>query len=175
MKTSISSGKAIKSIIGLVLVLCLAGAVLGKIVIQSSDNDSDISDAKLQHEMGNKYFYGDGDPGDLVKAAEWYRKAAEQGYADAQYMLGIFYFNGLGVPEDVVKAVEWYRKAAEQGHPGAQLYLGWCYEDGTGVNKDLETAIKWYCKAAEQGNESAQYAMGLAYAKYFILFKRIFY
>ena len=54
---------------------------------------------------------------------KWYRKAAEQGDADAQYNLGISYDRGEGVPQDYVEAVKWYRKAAEQGDADAQNKL----------------------------------------------------
>jgi len=46
---------------------------------------------------------------------QWYRKAAEQGFAKAQYNLGVKYANGQGVKRDHAEAVRWYRKAAEQG------------------------------------------------------------
>ena len=31
---------------------------------------------------------------------KWYRKAAEQNYAEAQYNLGVCYYNGQGVAKD---------------------------------------------------------------------------
>ena len=51
------------------------------------------------------------------------RKAAEQGYAQAQFDLGHCYFYGWGVAEDKAEAVKWYRKAAEQGHEKAKAAL----------------------------------------------------
>ena len=69
------------------------------------------------------YDEGDGVEEDDVKAVEWYRKAAEQEYSDAQYNLGAMYYNGEGVEQDYAKAVEWVRKAAEQGHEGAKEAL----------------------------------------------------
>src|SRR5438309_9048594 len=54
---------------------------------------------------------------------KWYRKAAEQGHADAQFALGACYANGRGVGKDEVEAGKWYRKAAEQGHAEAQCRL----------------------------------------------------
>ncbi|HCN10096.1 MAG TPA: hypothetical protein DIT01_19390, partial [Lentisphaeria bacterium] len=50
-------------------------------------------------------------PQDDAEAVKWFRKAAEQGYPQAQYNLGVAYANGEGVPEDDVAAVKWYRKA----------------------------------------------------------------
>src|SRR5205814_6910270 len=48
------------------------------------------------------------------EAANWYRKAADQGLAHAQYNLGICYDVGHGVPRDYEEAVKWFRKAADQ-------------------------------------------------------------
>ena len=39
--------------------------------------------------------------------AVWDRKAAEQGYAEAQTMLGIMYHDGDGVPQDYAEAYYW--------------------------------------------------------------------
>lgn len=54
---------------------------------------------------------------------EWYRKAAEQGYAEAQYNLGVCYEYGIGVLTDRNKAFEWYNKAAVQGDEAAKHAL----------------------------------------------------
>jgi hypothetical protein len=60
---------------------------------------------------------------DYSKAAEWFRKAAEQGYINAQMDLGDCYNDGLGVTQNDAKAAKWYRKAAEQGSSDAQYAL----------------------------------------------------
>ncbi len=53
-----------------------------------------------------------------------YRKAAEQGHANAQNSLAICYENGTGVEKiDLTKAVEWYRLAADQDNMYAQYNL----------------------------------------------------
>ena len=107
------------------------------------------------------YRNGEGVVRDPKKAAEWYRKAAEQGYADAQNNLGLLYAGGTGVVKDEAKAAEWYRKAAEQGNAAAQNNLGLLYVDGRGVAKDEAKAVEWYRKAAKQGHEAAQYNLSL--------------
>ena len=56
-------------------------------------------------------------------AVEWFRRAADQGFADAQNNLGIMYANGRGVARDRVEAARLYSLAAEQGHAGAQNRL----------------------------------------------------
>ena len=50
---------------------------------------------------------------DHKEAAKWYRKAAEQGDANAQELVGLMYDQGKGVNQDYKEAVEWYPKAAE--------------------------------------------------------------
>ncbi len=80
----------------------------------------------------------------------WYRKAAEQGDAEAQYNLGFMYGYGKGVSQDYAEAVKWYRKAAEQGYAKAQLSLGLAYGLGQGVPQDLAQAHMWLNLAASR-------------------------
>ncbi len=98
-----------------------------------------------------------------TEAVKWCRKAAEQGYANAQFELGGFYLYGVEVAQDYTEAVKWFRKAAEQGHTGAQYHLGVCYFQGEGVAQDYTEAVKWYRKAAEQGDADVQYELGVCY------------
>ena len=46
---------------------------------------------------------------------EWYRKAADQGFALAQFNLGASYAYGHSVPQDFPEALRWLRKAHAQG------------------------------------------------------------
>lgn len=90
-----------------------------------------------------------------VEAVKWYRKAAEQGLAEAQYNLGVCYANGQGITQSYTEAVKWYRKAAEQGLAGAQFNLGLHYYKGEGITQSYTEALKWLRKAKEQGHEDA--------------------
>ena len=60
---------------------------------------------------------------DLAEAAQWLRRAAEQGHTDAQNNLGVMYAQGHGVPRDLSEAERWLRMAAEQGHTDAEHNL----------------------------------------------------
>jgi TPR repeat protein len=108
---------------------------------------------------------GEGVLQDFVQAVAWYRKAANQGDADAQFNLGESYRNGQGVSQDYAQAAAWYRKAAEQGDSLAQVNLGVLYDHGQGVRKDYKQAAAWYRKAAEQGNPRAQSNLSESYIK----------
>jgi TPR repeat protein len=70
------------------------------------------------------YEQGQGVPQDAAEAARWYRKAAQQGHAEAQKILGDMYANGHGVARDAAEAARWYRKAAQQGYAEARKKLG---------------------------------------------------
>ena len=102
---------------------------------------------------------------DYTAAAEWYRKAADQGYAKAQYNLGVAYAQGQGVPKDLQEAVKWFRKAADQRFAQAQYNLGIVYAHGLGVTQNYQEAAEWYRKAAEQGFAQAQYNLGVMYRR----------
>jgi TPR repeat protein len=52
---------------------------------------------------------------DYETAVKWWRRAAEQGYADAQFNLGAMYDFGTGVLKDYVYAHMWYNIAAISG------------------------------------------------------------
>ena len=93
-----------------------------------------------------------------------YRKAAEEGDAEAQSRLGDLYAKGIGVGRDYGEAAKWYRKSAEQGNPNGQHWLGHCYLSGSGVAKDETEAFKWFREAANNGNIAAQRDLGGLYA-----------
>ena len=93
----------------------------------------------------------------------WYRKAADQGNADAQVNLGVMYSKGHDVTQNHAEALKWYRKAAEQGSAMAQYNMGVVYNSGLGVGKDYTQAVHWYRKAAEQGFIDAEYELGVMY------------
>ncbi len=103
--------------------------------------------------------------GNYKEAAKLYRKAAEQGHAQAQNSLGFMYSEGHGVEQDYKEAVKWYRKAAEQGHAQAQTNLCIMYSEGYGVEQDYYEAAKWCRKSAEQGNGQAQAILGIMYSR----------
>ncbi|HEY3326356.1 MAG TPA: tetratricopeptide repeat protein [Novimethylophilus sp.] len=86
------------------------------------------------------------------QVADQYRKAAEQGEAQAQFNLGWMYYTGQGVTQDYRQAADWYHKAAEQGLSIAQYNLGLMYGTGQGVTQDYIEAHKWWNIAGNGGN-----------------------
>lgn len=122
---------------------------------------AELGDADAQFSLANYQFARE----NYTEGTGWYRKAAEQGHADAQCYLGVCYYWGRGVEQNYTEAVRWYRKAAEQGDADAQYDLGRCYDRGHGVEQNYTEAARWYRKAAEQGDAGAQYGLGICYDK----------
>jgi TPR repeat protein len=60
---------------------------------------------------------------DNDEAVDWYRKAADQGNAEAQYNLGEMYRVGRILPKDRAEAARWLERAAAQNHLEAQVRL----------------------------------------------------
>ncbi len=118
---------------------------------------AEAGNAQDQHLLGWRYFVGDGVPRNVLQAASWYRKAAEQGYTAAQVELADLYLYGQeGMPLDVQEAAYWYRQAAEHGRADAQLHLGRAYLYGSEGMKDKQAAYFWLLLSAAQGNRYAR-------------------
>ncbi len=113
------------------------------------------------YNLGVMYFKGEGVKADHLQGIEWFKKAAEQGHANACFILGTTYDKGVDVLQDRVVAAKWYRKAAERGHAQAQFNLGLMYTNGEGVEKDRKEAVVWLKKSAAQGNKGAGKLLGV--------------
>ena len=97
---------------------------------------------------GLRYYIGKDVGQDPAKAFECFKKAAEQGYANAQEMLGLCYARGEGVEKDVAKAVECFKKAALQGYEEARHFLD-LYEEGANAKKPRAEKSRWTAKNAK--------------------------
>ena len=84
------------------------------------------------------------------------KKAANNGYVDAQYNLAICYENGEGIKKDYKQAVNWYNKAVAKGHTDAKYNLAICFLEGTGVEKNFDIAEELLIDAANEGSKDAE-------------------
>jgi uncharacterized protein len=121
-------------------------------------------DVVAQFNIGIAYLNGYGVPKDGAEAERWLRKAASQGYANAQNTLGNMYSpknaaEGGRDPERAAQAANWYSRAANQGLAIAQNSLGLMYESGIGVPQNYVEAYKWYSLSAQQSTEAKQIAI----------------
>jgi CheY-like chemotaxis protein len=85
--------------------------------------ESHIEEATAQYNVACCYHQGYGVARDCVEAVKWYRKAAEQGDAEAQCWLGMSYATGDGVSQDAVEAYLWVKLAEDQGYERASKAL----------------------------------------------------
>ncbi len=113
--------------------------------------------AKIEFDLGLKYETGTaGFPQDDKQAAEWYRRASERNFADAQTKLAYLYAAGRGVEQSQIEAARLFRRAAEQGNSIAQTNLGVIYASGSiGHAKDLVLAYVLVSHAADMGKPIA--------------------
>lgn len=125
--------------------------------------DADNGDGKAQFELGLKYYNGDGiiegdsmNEPDYKKALEYFKKAAENGYPEAQHNIGVMYAHGQGVEADAEIAFKWYKKAAENGMPTSQYLVGDCYLEGRGTKQNIEQAMRWFKESKEKGDKDAK-------------------
>lgn len=95
-------------------------------------------------------------PASMAEAVKWYRRAAEQNWADAQYRLSACYLDGKGVEQDEEQGLELMRAAADQGHAKALFELSELYARGIGEprNRDDEPAqlLQRAVKIKERGS-----------------------
>ena len=118
------------------------------------------------YERAIKYY----DKQDYVRAAEYFKKLADEGNAEAMAWLGlcidrdaahvdsakVWYTNAI---ED--GAIEWFIEKAEEGVPQIQAQLGYCYTNGIGVEKDENKGLHWTRQSAENGNARGQFNLGV--------------
>lgn len=121
---------------------------------RSGDLRSQYALAVLYEKRGGR------DPAFLEQAAEWYRRAAEQGHPGAQTNYASLLAQGAGVAKDQPLAVHYWQLAARQDNLLAQYNLGLAYYRGEGVVPDATRALGWFRRAADAGMADAQFAMG---------------
>lgn len=82
-----------------------------------------------------------------VEAADWYRKAAEQGNAAGEYGLGQMYLKGEGVKKDIGQARLYILRAAEKNDLLAVVLMMSAYRTGgLGLAIDHAQADAWEAK-----------------------------
>jgi hypothetical protein len=122
-------------------------------------NDSDAA-----HETALIYEYGHhGIEVDVVAAALWFEKAADQGNVESMAELGLCYELGCGVEQSDEKSLDWYTKAANLGCSIAKFSVAQIYEEARGVPQSDEEACLWYYRAALAGDEDSKVALRRLY------------
>lgn len=154
---------------------------------------AESGNAEAMDELSAFYMKAFGTERDLEKAAEWKKKAVENGAkgeagmeqvllsaaeskekaeagdaeAQANYakILALFaqYRPDLGGEADEKAAFRWAQKAAAGANPIGIMTLAQFYKDGTGTSKDEKKAFRLIERAAQKGNAACQAKLGQMY------------
>ena len=107
----------------------------------------------------------------LIRALQYWSRAASQGYSSAQVKMGDYYYYGWGTEVDYELAAAHYRIASEQQHNAQAMFnLGYMHEQGLGMARDWHLAKRCYDLAAET-NADAKIPVAMALFKLHFLFK----
>ncbi len=94
------------------------------------------------------------------KYIEFLKKAAYQGYPEAQFEYAQTFENinywGENPTPNNKKSFYWYQRAANSGYIEAFNNLAVFYENGYGCKKDIDKAVELYKKGAELGSLTAK-------------------
>ena len=101
------------------------------------------------------YLQGRGVPQDPSKAADLFRRAADNGDLAGEVEFAILLFNGKGLQKDEGRAARYFLHAAARGNAIAQNRVARLYATGRGVPKNLVEAAAWNLTAAGQGLSDA--------------------
>lgn len=94
------------------------------------------------------------------KTAEWCRRSAEHGFADAQSYLGVLLGSGRGVERNPREALGWLRRAFRQGDVTAATNIAITYRE----NGHLRAAVRWLRNAALSGSDDGAFVhLGVHY------------
>ncbi|MDM7951123.1 sel1 repeat family protein [Hydrogenophaga sp.] len=97
-------------------------------------------DPRAAHDLGLRYFRGDGVPQNTFQALQWMRSAGERGDLRAQNALGRFYLSGLQeMGADPAEAERWLTMAAGRGDKEAAKLL----PEATAAKNDEQAAYRW--------------------------------
>jgi len=129
----------------------------------------DLATAAGQYEFGcllKHEFNKDGhqDKTRFPEAAEYFRKAAEQGHANAQYQLASMYHTGQLGENQRSNCIPWFLKAAAQGNIEAQAEVGELsnYYPKSDLLKSINP-VAILTQSAEKGNLDAQFQLAKRY------------
>src|SRR5208282_1447784 len=85
---------------------------------------------------------------DYDRAGQYYRKAGEQGNAQALNNLGGMYVDGIGVLPNRAEALKWFKESEKHTNPVATQNLYWMQAYGDTVPEDTKHALIWCEKKA---------------------------
>jgi len=121
-------------------------------------------DAQAEWEVAGRYDDGCKDKAGRIlvgrskrKAAEWYRRAAEHGCAEAQNALGVLLGSGIASVRNRREALMWLRRAFRAGDNSAANNIAITLREGG----DLRRAVHWFRKTVASGDDGSLIQLGI--------------
>lgn len=96
-------------------------------------------------------------------ALMWYRKAADQGDANAQYMAASKIYQVERYANLKSLAIDYLHAAAVKGNQDAVMKIALILRDGDGIERDVVGAAKLFKVLTEKGNRHAQFYLAGMY------------
>ncbi len=128
-------------------------------------DNAEKGNANAMNLLGLLYFRD----GSMEQGLEWFRRAAENGCADALYHIGIYYQGPFGfhaVEPSLETAIEYYKKAADAGCARAMCELGELHL-GMLIDRlpdaDAALGIQYLHSAAQAGDSRAHQKLAYCY------------
>lgn len=100
----------------------------------------------------------------IAEIATWFRKAADQGHAEAEFRTAQAYEIGLGVKRSIVDAIDWYERSISHGKTDANSRLPALWFEAANAEAEPNNKTRLLKKAAEGGHFPAQVAYALRLA-----------
>ena len=186
--------KALKAVARLCLSLCYKYGIGRNASVEDSIrwliNSSRLGNPMAQFILAECYRRGESVNQDIIKAKDWYAKAAEHEYANSRLraesdpvMLGLRSQGAYGIDGDYLYcgylakydigkdiqsydpegAFRYFKESANEGYPPAITELGLCFYYGDGISKDEAHAFQLFSTAAELGDTEGLYYLGECY------------
>ncbi|KAI8597952.1 hypothetical protein EDD21DRAFT_310072 [Dissophora ornata] len=109
-------------------------------------------DRIAQYNIGHMYYSGWGVEPNYTTAKEWFQRAADLKYGEAEYAIGTMYHYGRGETKDLDKAIDWYKKAMRHGAQDAVIELYVALSEANQECKTKEERLQRLKSKARQGN-----------------------
>jgi uncharacterized protein len=115
--------------------------------LEQTESLANNNDAFAQYILAIACEFGDGVDVDLSRAADLYKKSAENGNGIAQYHLSEIYFDGGLLPVNLKKGIYWLKQASNKNIRGAMSGLnGLAASGGRGYYPDKSLAYEFCVK-----------------------------
>jgi hypothetical protein len=113
----------------------------------------DNEDAEAQYAIGRKFLSS----ARRVEGMQHLRRAAAQGFAQAQYELGRCLLEQAGSEDEFKEVICLLSSAAENKHGRAAFLLSKIFEEGLGVHKNVDEAQEWAKRSPDSIADKLRY------------------